>query len=85
MLPMAAFEAIALKVDLVFEGFEEGRIRYTLRGVAKKPVTGKHLEENFGSPQTNDLSKRGLSFAPDNRQLPILDARCRNGNDVSLD
>lgn len=31
--------------DLVFQGLEEGRIHYTLRGVAKKPVSGKRLEE----------------------------------------
>ena len=32
-------------IDLVFHGFEEGRIHYTLRGVSKKPISGKRLEE----------------------------------------
>ncbi|MDD5412928.1 MAG: hypothetical protein PHF31_16240 [Methylobacter sp.] len=32
-------------IDLVFQGFEEGRIHYTLRGESKKPISGKRLEE----------------------------------------
>lgn len=40
-------------MDLVFQGFEEGRIHYTLRGVSKKPVTGKHLEEMLAQLRGN--------------------------------
>lgn len=32
-------------IDLVFDGFEAGRIHYTLRGAPKKPVSSKRLEE----------------------------------------
>lgn len=32
-------------MDLVFQGFEAGKIHYTLRGTARKPVSRKRLEE----------------------------------------
>jgi len=32
-------------MHLVFLGFEEGRILYTLRGMQRKPISSKHLEE----------------------------------------
>lgn len=32
-------------MDLVFQGSEDNRIHYTLRGAEKKPVTGKRLED----------------------------------------
>jgi len=41
------------ELDLVFQGFEEGRIHYTLRGVSKKPVSGKHLEEMLAQIRGN--------------------------------
>jgi len=32
-------------MDLVFQGFEAGKIHYTLRGTARKPLSRKRLEE----------------------------------------
>jgi len=32
-------------IGLVFQGSEEGRIHYTLRGVSRKPISGKRLQE----------------------------------------
>lgn len=40
-------------VGLVFQGFEEGRIRYTLRGDAKKPISRKRLEEMLAEIRGN--------------------------------
>ncbi|MFA5925138.1 MAG: hypothetical protein WC856_28315 [Methylococcaceae bacterium] len=40
-------------IDLVFHGFEEGRIHYTLRGVSKKPISGKRLEEMLAQIRGN--------------------------------
>jgi hypothetical protein len=40
-------------VDLIFQGFEEGRIHYTLRGVSKKPISGKRLEEMLAQIRGN--------------------------------
>jgi hypothetical protein len=40
-------------IDLVFQGFEEGRIHYTLRGVSKKPISGKRLEEMLAQIRGN--------------------------------
>ncbi len=40
-------------LDLVFQGFEEGRIHYTLRGVSKKPVSSKRLEEMLAEIRGN--------------------------------
>lgn len=40
-------------MDLVFQGFEEGRIHYTLRGVSKKPISGKRLEEMLAQIRGN--------------------------------
>lgn len=40
-------------MGLVFQGFEEGRIHYTLRGVPKKPISGKRLEEMLAQIRGN--------------------------------
>lgn len=40
-------------LDLVFQGFDEGRIHYTLRGASKKPVSGKRLEEMLAEIRGN--------------------------------
>ena len=40
-------------IGLVFQGFEEGRFHYTLRGVSKKPVSGKRLEEMLAQIRGN--------------------------------
>lgn len=40
-------------VDLVFQGIEEGRIHYILRGVPKKPISGKCLEEMLAQIRGN--------------------------------
>ena len=40
-------------MDLVFQGFEEGRIHYTVRGEPKKPIFGKRLEEMLAQIRGN--------------------------------
>ncbi|HEY8160576.1 MAG TPA: hypothetical protein VIF10_17950 [Methylobacter sp.] len=40
-------------MDLVFQGIEEGRIHYTLRGVPKKPISDKRLEEMLAQIRGN--------------------------------
>ena len=40
-------------IDLVFQGFEEGRIHYMLRGVSKKPISAKRLEEMLAQIRSN--------------------------------
>ena len=42
-----------LDMGLVFQGFDKRRIHYTLRGVSKKPVSGKRLEEMLAQIRGN--------------------------------
>jgi hypothetical protein len=40
-------------IDLVFQGLEDGRIHYTLRGEPRKPVSNKRLEEILAQIRDN--------------------------------